>query len=400
MEILKKHFTDVGAKYLTKVDVGHQQEIGSNNFTAILGDPGEQKIPYDTTLIYIDDEVEEPIKVVGKMTWYDTRLAQTNRGPEFRLYYQKSIISERMREGDFCVVALKPDQSLLIVITPASSTTEQQLRWLFAIDDLPARGFSLKEVEGQRKICTAEAAILEELGIEIRRDDESWLGEILDSFGEAFPNTATFSLFARKTCPLKLSPVTDPDATLIAWIEHEEMLFRTLERKIVQRQLDVGFAGVDKFIQFSLSVQNRRKSRVGFALEHHLAEIFKVQNLRFGRQVVTEYRATADFLFPGQKEYLDKEFPSNKLFMLASKSTCKDRWRQVLAEAGRISTKHLFTLQPSISIHQTDEMKNHNLHLVVPRSLKGTYTAVQQQWLLDLESYIELVRRGASKGAS
>lgn len=392
MESLRKHFTDVGAKYLTKVDVGKQHEIGSNNFTAILGDPKSQKIPYKSTLVYLDDELDSPVKVSCDLTWYDTRLDQENRSSEFRLYYKTSNVSKRMKKGDFCVIALKPDRSLLIIFTPPQSTTEQQLRWLFGISDLPAKGFSLKRVEGKRTVSIAEATVLEELGIEIRRDDESWLDKILGKFGGQFPSTLLFSNFARKSCPVVYSPVTDPDAALMAWVEHEEMLFRTLERQIVQKQLDAGFQSVEHFIQFSLSVQNRRKSRIGYALEHHLAAVFSAQKLPFGRQVITENRVTADFLFPGQKEYLDSSYPDAQLIMLASKATCKDRWRQVLVEAARIKFKHLFTLEPSISLHQTNEMKMHNLQLVVPRVLKTTYTPAQQQWVLDFESYLDLVR--------
>ena len=43
--------------------------------------------------------------------------------------------------------------------------------------------------------------------------------------------------------------------------------------------------------------------------------------------------------------------------MLAAKTSCKDRWRQVLAEADRIRTKHLLTLEPAISKIQTAEMR-------------------------------------------
>ena len=67
--------------------------------------------------------------------------------------------------------------------------------------------------------------------------------------------------------------------------------------------------------------------------------------------------------------------------MLGVKSTCKDRWRQVLAEADRIEYKHLLTLETSISKHQTDEMQAKNLQLVLPRGLHETYTPEQQTWL-------------------
>ena len=79
--------------------------------------------------------------------------------------------------------------------------------------------------------------------------------------------------------------------------------------------------------------------------------------------------------------------------MLGVKTTCKDRWRQVLAEARRIGNKHLLTLETAISGHQTDEMREHRLQLVIPRSLHATYTPTQQQYLLDVASFTEIVRR-------
>ncbi len=43
--------------------------------------------------------------------------------------------------------------------------------------------------------------------------------------------------------------------------------------------------------------------------------------------------------------------------MLAVKTTCKDRWRQILNEAQRIKPKHLLTLQEGVSHRQFDEMQ-------------------------------------------
>jgi hypothetical protein len=74
--------------------------------------------------------------------------------------------------------------------------------------------------------------------------------------------------------------------------------FRTLGRQIFQRQLDACFDSVDHFVDYSLNVQNRRKSRV--ALEHYLAAVFEAHKLPFERQVVTENRSKADFLFPSK----------------------------------------------------------------------------------------------------
>jgi hypothetical protein len=78
--------------------------------------------------------------------------------------------------------------------------------------------------------------------------------------------------------------------------------------------------------------------------------------------------------------------------MLGAKTTCKDRWRQVLAEAKRIDHKHLLTLEAAISAHQTDEMQAHNLQLVIPRGLHSTFTPTQQRTLLDLAAFTAMVR--------
>ena len=84
-------------------------------------------------------------------------------------------------------------------------------------------------------------------------------------------------------------------------------------------------------------------------------------------------------------------FPVDKLTMLGSKSTCKDRWRQVLAEADRIDHKHLLTLEAAISTHQTDEMKDKKLQLVIPEAIHKTYTAAQQSWLWDVKSLLAML---------
>lgn len=395
MESLRQHFTGVAAKYLSAVDAtprSHQHEIGSNAFVQILGNPGALKVLFEGTFLYFDDESETPLKSSGALTWYDTRLRQPHRNPEYRLYYRENVVTSRMTEGDFCVVAARPDNTLMVVISPQGSTSERQIRWLFEIGHLPVKGFEVHEIADRRQVSIVETMILEELGIEVRNDNDSWLGQIIDRFGGKFPATAEFSAFARGTCRLAESAQDNPDHVLMAWMEHEEMLFRTLERTMVQNQLDQGFNDVEHFIRFSLSIQNRRKSRVGYALEHHLAAIFEAHSLPFGRQVITENRATADFLFPGQAQYCDSGYPDDQLTMLASKSTCKDRWRQVLAEAARIQIKHLFTLEPAISGHQTKEMQAHSLQLVVPAQLHNTYSETQKNWLMDLQSYIEFVQ--------
>lgn len=82
--------------------------------------------------------------------------------------------------------------------------------------------------------------------------------------------------------------------------------------------------------------------------------------------------------------------------MLASKSTCKDRWRQVLPEAPRIWPKHLVTLEPSISIAQTEQMQAERMQLIVPRAIHETYRPEQREWLVPLAGFVDLVGRRAT----
>jgi len=148
---------------------------------------------------------------------------------------------------------------------------------------------------------------------------------------------------------------------------------------------------VDAFMDFSLSVQNRRKSRAGLSLENHLSVVFTELGARHAHAALTERRSRPDFLFPGHAEYHDSAFDASKLTMLGAKSTCKDRWRQVLAEAERIETKHLLTLEAAISVNQTDEMRAQKLQLVLPEKLHGSYVSTQRAWLLTVADFVSLV---------
>ena len=119
---------------------------------------------------------------------------------------------------------------------------------------------------------------------------------------------------------------------------------------------------------------NRRKSRSGRSLELHAKAIFSEEGLtKFEHDVVSERKKRPDFLFPSQEAYQDNSFPVSKLRMLAAKTTCKDRWRQVISEADRIDKKHLLTLQEGVSLNQYKEMQEAGIILVVPSPLHKKY---------------------------
>lgn len=71
-----------------------------------------------------------------------------------------------------------------------------------------------------------------------------------------------------------------------------------------------------------------------------------------------------------------------------------------LAEAKRIECKHLLTLEAAISANQTDQMKEHNLQLVIPRGLYSTFTPAQQTTLLDLSGFTAMVKDKSNRGGT
>ena len=286
----------------------------------------------------------------------------------------------------------------MVIVVPVDSTIQKQRLWLFGLEDQPEFNFAFQGVDpvASTELDFAGRYILDELGIEPEEPESGLLDDLIEPFGLVFPTTRIFSDLARSSLP-EISAQDDPDAALLAWMEREEQLFRRLERRIVEDRISGGFraddgADVDGFLSFSLSVQNRRKSRAGQALENHMEAMFDALSIRFARGARTENNNKPDFLFPSTKDYHDPDFPSERLTMMGAKSTLKDRWRQVLSEAERIEHKHLLTLEPGISENQTDEMQAKHLQLVIPRALHSTYRLTQQAWLMSVADFIPIVR--------
>lgn len=392
---LEDFFTGIYAKYLSAVDAepkrSHQHEIGSNRMGLFLGYPEGEKVVFPGHLLYFPEDEEEFLAADTELTWYNTRWnMREKRGPEYRLYYRNNPVSERMSAGDFTIIARRSDGSILIIVTPPGTSTEGQLRHLFHLGELEGEKPIIKTISEGRQLSFVERLILETLGIEAAETDERFLDALIGAFGESFPTTQEFSSFARESLNGQIPPENDADCLFLQWFERETMLFRTFEEYLVGKKLEQGFSDVDDFIKFSLSVQNRRKARAGYAAENHLEALFGMHGIRFSRGQQTEGKSKPDFIFPGIRHYHDPAFPEEFLSMLGSKTTCKDRWRQVLTEANRISGKKLFTLEPAISVNQTEEMKRHELQLVVPEEIRQTYTEIQQTEVLTLTAFIDL----------
>jgi hypothetical protein len=393
---LSKYFSGIGAKRLTYVevepDVSNQHEFnGITEFRNILG---SEKINFQGHFIYLADDEEKIKEDSGFLTWYDAREYHPIR-TEYRLYYTSNAVIEEAVAGDLAIIGRTGENQIAVVIAPQGTTSEQQLLWLFGLEEVGTKFIVRDLTKEDIQLNFAGRYIITSLGLEIPETASDFLDELIKRFGSGFPTTAEFSAYARSTLK-DVSPIDEPDKTILAWIEREELLFKTLEKHLVAHKLQQGFGesgkDVDEFISFSLSVQNRRKSRAGYAFENHLVHLLDLHKIMYSKGAKTERNNKPDFLFPGISFYHDPEFSAELLTMLGLKTSAKERWRQVLAEAERINFKHLITLEPSISKSQTDEMIAQSLQLVLPQSLFETYTQEQRKNLINLSDFIGIVR--------
>ena len=382
----------VALKRLAAVEVdperSNQHELdGVYAMRAVLGSERRTGVPVSWHLLQDDGEhtAEE-----HRLTWYDSR-AKHPRRTEWRLYFDGTTGAQ---PGDLLILMRNGAGALVGAVAPAGSSWEAQLLEMLGASELAEAG----------RLVTLDVDSVPDVFVDVARelfDTVGWLDEPIpeepaslldearDRFGMLFPSSTELSSFVRDHAP---TDSADPDETLWRWWQHEKRLFLELEKAAVEQRLAEGFRSVDDFFSYSLSVQNRRKARAGRAFENHLQALFETQRVRFSVGPTTEGRRRPDFLFPGIDHYRDPEFPGHRLTMLGAKTTCKERWRQVLTEAKRIDGKHLCTLEPSISEGQLTEMNEEGLTLVVPRGLHETYAPDSRGRLLTLAEFITLVR--------
>jgi len=304
-----------------------------------------------------------------------------------------------MEEGDLLVIAMRPDDHVLVIVAEQGSDMEGQIRWLFRLPE-PQLRLSLRAAldNEQDRLGFASRAILDAIGVKVENDGATWLEQMLSRFGGDFPDTTSFSGFARETLSEIIpSDLHDnPDQVLLAWFEREEILFRTLEKHLMAERLHQGFGGdnlVEQFDEYAKRIMNRRKVRAGLALENHLEYAFRERHIRFTRGGRTENNSRPDFIFPGIAEYHQAGYPVSLLTMLGVKTTCRDRWVQVLAEAAKINPKHLLTFEPAITPRQTEKMVASQIQLVVPTEIQPTYTDKQRQSLMSVADFMRHVER-------
>lgn len=218
-----------------------------------------------------------------------------------------------------------------------------------------------------------------------------WLGprDIPPAWLVSFP---TGRQIIEKTISMRRAGSLDADRRLMRRRMCEFEIFRSVEEATWMPRIEEGFDGIDSFLGLANTILQSRKSRAGKSLEYHTIAILEeegfVAGTTYAHNPSIEGGKRPDFLFPHVPAYEDMSFPANRLRMLAAKTTCRDRWRQVLNEADRIPVKHLLTLQEGISVTQFREMTEAGVRLVVPAGLHRSYHEDVRPHLLTLEGFI------------
>lgn len=390
----------VAVKVLSRVETtrsaSNQHELnGVNEFKKLLGSERIENAP--CTFTYLSDDSADEVREHAWVTWYDARERNPSRS-EYRLYYPSNAAMNRALEGDLMVLFKEQDR-IEVLVAQAQSTTANQLGWFLGLSPEDGRT-KVHQASGliSRSRLLADTSLAEILILPDTSTpfDNLDFDLLFDTFPDGLPTTAEFAEFARRQVDDDI--VDDPDTAVLEWRNVEERLFKAIERSEIAERLDVGFhrggeLDVDGFVSFSLSIQNRRKARAGRSLEHHVRAILDHRKIPYSFEPNTENKSKPDFLFPSIESYHDPEFDSSCLRMLAVKTTCKDRWRQVLSEAEKIPDKHLLTLEPAISVTQTSEMRDRQLTLVLPVELHKTFRTSQRKDLMTVEGFLRYVNK-------
>lgn len=208
-----------------------------------------------------------------------------------------------------------------------------------------------------------------------------------------FPSTLNFSTESRTALVncVKDFLNTPGDVLLLRCVEAEYALFRIAERRLCEPEIVRVFRTVDDFLVTAQTILQRRKSRAGKSLEHHVEFLLRQAGIPFDARADVE-GTKPDLLIPGKRQYLDAAYPIAQLFAVGIKTTCKDRWRQVLREAPRVRNKHILTLQKGISPAQLGEMRSSSVTLVVPEGLHTDYPKDCRNGLVTVTQFINQIK--------
>ena len=282
----------------------------------------------------------------------------------------------------------------MLVLIPR--TLKEFIAYVLDLDD------DIEDIQAALGVEVIKSWALYEKGLKPPESEDDCINKKFREFASAvddFPKGEAFSETTRSTildCVTNFGTL-DSDAQLVRLVLEEYELYKMVERKIREPEVQRLFASIDDFLETAQRILQARKSRAGRSLENHMEYLLKEAGIPFEmRQTVDDTRP--DIIIPSKANYDDKHYPDRKLFVIGVKTTCKDRWRQVTKEAPRIKHKHLLTLQKGISAKQLEEIHRSKVTLIVPESLHKEYPVSFRPQLLSVKAFVEKLRVAFSHG--
>lgn len=280
---LREVFTSIAVKKLVGVDlplgISHQHELNGvialQSFFHTPDDIHRQ----DITWHYFSDD--DFFSTNGTFSFYDARRNHPTR-TEWRFYYHDNPF-EKAQVDDIFILANSVDKGVIGIIVSSKSG------WLYTICKI----FNLRITELENKFVIIDDRILinelsiietqffEALGISLTTGFEGSVERIAEKELDIalksnlkFPKPERLAK-ASQDIVNKLG-INNPDDLLIAYLEKETEIFYCIERKLLEVKLENRFETVEDFINFSLSIQNRRKSRRGISFQNQLEALFVI----------------------------------------------------------------------------------------------------------------------------
>lgn len=233
---------------------------------------------------------------------------------------------------------------------------------------------------------------------QVTESEDECIDRKIREFSAALKDFPTGEIFSQTTrnlleeC-LKQFAKLSPDDALIRSYQTEYQLFQSVERQVCQNDVSGRlFRNIDDFLHTAASIMNRRKARAGRSFENHVEHLLTKAGIPHKMRPVLGADGRPDIVIPDEKAYFDPAFPVDRLFVVGLKTTCKDRWRQVLNEGRRVQAKHILTLQQGISGPQLQEMHAAGVSLVVPQSLHKSFPKDGAMALLSIEAFLNTVK--------
>jgi len=120
---------------------------------------------------------------------------------------------------------------------------------------------------------------------------------------------------------------------------------------------------------FFRSISQSRMTRAGGSFENHVKYLFESLKYPFDSQTILNGKV--DYVIPNEEAFRKNR---TACVVISIKRTLRERWKQVVGElastnAGRI---YMMTADEDISPSKIDEMRKHNVNLVIWDELKST----------------------------